>query len=281
MLKRTMQPISLAKALDETHQKYWGGTSSDLVNASNCKSLLLAFGDVPIGAIDSNRIDTVIRQWQRQGKAPATIKRHLSILSKAFKNAYRLGWIDRPPVIEAPKVPPNNRIRCLSKQEEMTILDCLFKRDLKAYQFCIVALDTGLRVSEVLGLTPANIQGNHVTVYETKNGKPRSIPLTNRAKLILSEGGSDPFFKGLQYSRLKYLWNLMKYELGYQHDTDLVIHTLRHTFISRLVQNGVHLLTVQQLAGHSSPNMTARYTHFASHHLESAIATLEEPVCSV
>src|SRR5262249_40892095 len=40
-------------------------------------------------------------------------------------------------------------------------------------------------------------------------------------------------------------------------------HALRHTFVSRLVMNGVDLRTVQELAGHKSIAMTMRYAHLA------------------
>src|SRR5262249_2768732 len=40
-------------------------------------------------------------------------------------------------------------------------------------------------------------------------------------------------------------------------------HALRHTFVSRLVMNGVDLRTVQELAGHKTIAMTMRYAHLA------------------
>ena len=56
----------------------------------------------------------------------------------------------------------------------------------------------------------------------------------------------------------------------------VVFHTLRHTFASWLVQNGVDLYTVQKLMGHSSISMTERYAHLAQDNLKSAVRKLEE-----
>jgi integrase len=57
--------------------------------------------------------------------------------------------------------------------------------------------------------------------------------------------------------------------------TDVSLHTLRHTFISRLVQAGRPLPEVAALAGHRDIKMTLRYAHLAPEHLREGIAALE------
>lgn len=54
-------------------------------------------------------------------------------------------------------------------------------------------------------------------------------------------------------------------------------HTLRHTFASRLVMAGVDLKTVQELMGHKTIAMTARYAHLAPTHKLQALETLVRP----
>jgi len=53
------------------------------------------------------------------------------------------------------------------------------------------------------------------------------------------------------------------------------LHTLRHTFISRLVQAGRPLPEVAALAGHRDIKMTLRYAHLAPSHLRAGIQALE------
>ena len=53
------------------------------------------------------------------------------------------------------------------------------------------------------------------------------------------------------------------------------LHTLRHTFISRLVQAGRPLPEVAALAGHRDITMTMRYAHLAPSHLRAGIQALE------
>jgi len=57
-------------------------------------------------------------------------------------------------------------------------------------------------------------------------------------------------------------------------------HALRHTFISRLVMNGVDLRTVQELAGHKSIAMTMRSAHLAPSHLDAAIEKTMSPTAT-
>lgn len=52
-------------------------------------------------------------------------------------------------------------------------------------------------------------------------------------------------------------------------------HYLRHTFASHLVMNGVDLLTVKELLGHKSIDMTLRYSHLSPSHRRKAVESLK------
>ena len=56
----------------------------------------------------------------------------------------------------------------------------------------------------------------------------------------------------------------------------VVFHTLRHTYASWLVQNGVDLYTVKELMGHSTLPMTERYAHLSKENLKNAVKKLED-----
>ena len=57
---------------------------------------------------------------------------------------------------------------------------------------------------------------------------------------------------------------------------DFRFHDLRHTFASHLVMAGVDLVTVKEILGHKTINMTNRYTHLAQEHKAQAVAKLED-----
>ena len=56
---------------------------------------------------------------------------------------------------------------------------------------------------------------------------------------------------------------------------DFTFHDLRHTFASHLAMSGVDLLTIKELLGHKSINMTLRYAHLSPNHRRKAIASLK------
>ena len=52
-------------------------------------------------------------------------------------------------------------------------------------------------------------------------------------------------------------------------------HTMRHTAITRLIQAGVDLSTVQRISGHKTLAMVLRYTHIEGSHIDAAIYSLD------
>ena len=57
-----------------------------------------------------------------------------------------------------------------------------------------------------------------------------------------------------------------------------MFHTLRHTFASWLVMQGIDLFTVKELLGHQTIAMTERYAHLAPDAMRGAVSAIEETV---
>ena len=58
----------------------------------------------------------------------------------------------------------------------------------------------------------------------------------------------------------------------------VTFHTLRHTYASWLVQQGVDLYTVKELMGHSSLAVTERYSHLRKENLTNAVKRFEDGI---
>ena len=170
---------------------------------------------------------------------------------------------------------PQGRLRWLTEDEIKKLLDACSKsrnRDLRAA--VVVALNTGLRRSELLGLTweRVDLSRGVIRLEVTKSGKRREVPLNAESYAALvsfNQRESARVFKN-QSLRKAYENAVSNAKLD-----DVNFHTLRHTFASWAVMRGVSLKELQELLGHSSLAMTMRYAHLAPERLRSAVTRLE------
>jgi len=102
-----------------------------------------------------------------------------------------------------------------------------------------------------------------ITLWKTKTGKPRTIPLTPRAVEALEwsreEGHVRPF-DAVSYEAFK------QYVVRRANDLqmrDVVVYTFRHTCAARLVQRGADIMRVKQWMGHSNIETTLGYAKLA------------------
>ena len=141
------------------------------------------------------------------------------------------------------------RFRRLTKKECKLLLygnhTPLFMR-----QFIELALETGMRRGELLGIQQEHIQRNTLLIPKRKNGARNSlIPLSNRAMELLEQ--MDWPIK-LHYEGIKSKWRRLceKYQI-----LDLHFHDLRHEALSRYLEQGVSIQDVQVLSGHRDINV--------------------------
>lgn len=136
-------------------------------------------------------------------------------------------------------------------------------------------LFTGARKREALDAQWSNINlsERHWIIPDTKSGKPRIIYLNENCIDLLTElissSPSDPMSRrylfpnpktGKPYVCIFHSWKIARDSAGLN---EIRIHDLRHTYASRLVNNGVPLYDVQALLGHSSIKTTQRYAHLS------------------
>src|SRR5687768_15208751 len=117
-------------------------------------------------------------------KAPATVNRGLTAVSKLLGYARKKGWLTQE--IDLPWQPePKGRIRVLTEEEEHRLLEHM-PRDVKA--LCILAVETGCRRGELLRITAKDrTRENWLVLPQTKAGEPQGVPLTERAQAALAD----------------------------------------------------------------------------------------------
>lgn len=272
MKTKTTQAVA-----DETLERYWKHSKSERWSWKNAAYVVSLLGaDTPITHVNERTIDGLVSIMESKGLAGSTINRKLATLSKMLRHSYRMGYVSRIPSIERKKE-PRGRIRWLRDDEEGQLLQAFRATDLAMYRFVVALLDTGARTGELLKLTRPDISSDVMHLWDTKNGRNRSIPLTTRAACALrDQAGVDHRLFTFTPSRFSKIWDKVRAGLGMTNDPQFVPHMLRHTCASRLVQRGVDLRVVQEWLGHNSITTTMRYSHLSPRQLMSARDVLEK-----
>ena len=274
---------TLTHAYEQTCEHVWSHAKGSQHCMNNGRMALRYFGeDAPLAAITMSEVDTWIKSMRDNQQGNSTINRKLSALSKMMRFAISRGGLDHRPPIPRLKEPPG-RTRIVTPEEEARIFRFLKEWDLTEESALIaVLLDTGMRISEVRHLKEKDIdlKARVIRIWLTKNDNPRSVPMTQRVYEILSsrsiEHGDNQFFPRT-YTHYHLVWEKIRTAMCLRHDRQFVLHCLRHTCASRLVQNGVQLQVVKEWMGHRSFQMTLRYAHILPINLMQAVSALEPP----
>jgi integrase/recombinase XerC len=145
---------------------------------------------------------------------------------------------------------------------------------------------TGIRVSELCGLEPGNVDYGRRTVrVRGKGDKERTVPvgvpalraltrwLDGGRPVLATEASGPALFLGVRGGRLdprtaRRIVHERLREAGASRDTGP--HGLRHSAATHLLEGGADLRSVQEILGHSSPATTQIYTHVSIERLKSS-----------
>jgi site-specific recombinase XerD len=172
----------------------------------------------------------------------------------------------------------------LSKHEAELIYKQIHNVKHKAI-FCLL-YGCGLRRSEVLHLKPHDIDRTRmiVNVRQAKNNKDRQVMLDKKLLLLLEQ-----YYR--QYRPTEYMFNgqygniysgssinlfLKYYSKKARVKKKVKAHTLRHSFATHLLEDGVDISIIQKLLGHASLKTTLIYVHISNKH----ISGIKSPVSS-
>lgn len=222
-----------------------------------------------------------------QGYAISSVNMALSALKGIAQTAFNMRLLDADELarikgVKRVKGVPEPKGRALSKQELKRLVDSAKGQAVKAcahrdIAMLLTATGAGLRASEltVLQLKDIDLQSGCITVTRGKGRKYREVyvakPVVTALKRWLKYRGEHA---GALFSRISKIGTVAVTGLstaGFASILERMAesanvasfspHDLRRTFITRLLEEGVDINTVRQLAGHADIATTARYDH--------------------
>jgi len=170
----------------------------------------------------------------------------LAVLKHLLRVAKKWGYLQTVIDIELPKK-PQGRERYLEQEEiDRLLAACALSKNSYLTTIVIVALTTGMRKEEILKLQweRVNLSTFAITLYKTKSGKPRSIPIHADLEAALRAHESDPAKRqGLLFTKRDgRAWGQVRTAFETALDRagikDFRFHDLRHTFSSHFVMRG-------------------------------------------
>ncbi|KTR98644.1 site-specific integrase [Pantoea dispersa] len=229
---------------------------------------------VDIATYRDGRLATVSDRTGRPVSAN-TVRLEMALLS-ALYNLARIEWgtCTHNPVEHVRKPQASSgRTRRLTSLEERRIRRALRARNAELSMIFTLALETAMRQGEILALRWEHVDLNlgiaHLPM--TKNGTPRDVPLSYKARQALGActgALSGPVFSYTS-NGFKSAWRSILAGLGIK---DLHFHDLRHEAVSRLFELGtLNVMEVAAISGHKSLNMLKRYTHLRATQLVSKL----------
>jgi integrase len=148
---------------------------------------------------------------------------------------------------------------------------------------CLFLLSTGARLNEALNARweHFDLERRNWTIpsAHSKSRKIRSIPLNDQAISILESLGTQdkydhPFIgRRGKLTTINRVWDRLRNDAGLPH---LRLHDLRHNYASFLINSGRSLYDVQNILGHSDPQVTQRYAHLSTKSLQDAASTASD-----
>lgn len=209
------------------------------------------------------------------GRKPATVNRYVAVLRRLCNLAVRAGDIPANPLDPVEDIPERNtRNRILRPEEEERLLPELNQ---DGQDIVCLALWTGARRESIFALEQDRVDLSRGTItYRDKNGSLHTVYLAEpaldilRRRLEAENRWVFPSRKNPATHRCARAWSRFQWRPALKRAgiRDLVFHDLKHTFVSRHLEQGTDVKTVQELVNHKTLSMTAqRYASLSPAHL--------------
>ena len=228
-----------------------------------------------------------VMEWLSEYKErvkPGTINNKINLLNVIFQhgidqNLYRFNNPMRN--VKKYKI-DDKRLRYLSKPEVSQLMEAVRDKP-NLYLFCKLALNTGARLSTLVRIHKSDIRGDQIKLYNVKTARhyygfidqETQELLQERTGYVLSwrDGTEPPDVNEYQW-RMRRIFDPLFNDGVNDPMERVVIHTLRHTTASLLVQNGTPLHVVQKILDHQSIRSTERYAKLHEDNIKTELHKL-------
>ena len=221
--------------------------------------------------VHRNAIDQYLAKLHDYGWKPASIRRMLSTIRCFYNYAMKKELIDKNPAryCEMPKRPRN-----LPNTIEPEAIEAYIDNERNPLEMrALVALlyETGVRISEALAIETrdVNAREHSIRIYG-KGLKTRIVYYGYRTQKTMNAylgNRRGQIFKGEQRN---YRWEIWRALKGHSTNGTASPHMIRHTYATRMLNQGMPLAALQMLLGHAKPETTGIYAHIAQTTVKTA-----------
>ncbi|MGX0966759.1 integrase [Bradyrhizobium japonicum] len=278
---RSLNTITVAQLLTRYRDSITSGKRGIVPERKRIEVFLRQrWSALPLARIDaatfSRYRDTRLKQVQ-----PGTVIRELGLLSSIFETARR-EWgytaLQNPLAgLRKPRTPEGRERRLKPGELQALTNACSTVAGSWLLHGFQLAIETGLRRGELLGIRWQHVRFDTAVLHVpfTKTDKSRTIPLTDRAKAILTDQKAEcstdaEYAFPVSANAFRLAWERCKRRaersgcIGIQ---ELRFHDLRHEAISRFFEMGLNPAEVASISGHRDLRMLLRYTHLTPEYL--------------
>jgi len=267
-------PYLVKKLTDELKLRGYSKRTIDIY--TSCVDKYFSYKKVDLETFDSNNFKQFILMKIDKKLSPQTINLHINAV-KFFYSIYGQS-VEGIHVVKRNKKLPV----VLSKNEIKSLIDSIYNA--KHRLLVKLAYGSGLRLSEIIGVKVGDIDFDNLTLHvkSGKGGKDRITTLSGKLcddlrNLIAGKNADDFLFESnrggiLSQRSVQYIFKtaLKKSEVR----KNASFHSLRHSFATHLLENGVDIRYIQELLGHSSIKTTQIYTKVA----KNKIGNIKSPL---
>jgi len=256
-LERTKTELRLKNYSSKTEKSYL-----------RCLAEYLAYLGTETPSVNTDAIKRFLLEKQSSGKAPQTVNFYLNAINFFYREVLAL-----PARVEIKFAKRSKKLPVVLSREEVQKIITAPKNSKNR---CLLALTygSGLRVSEVVSLKIGDLDFDRMLIHlkDAKGNKdrltllPESL-LLDLKNLIASREASDYLFSSERGGALSSRTAQAIFYLALEKSgvtKAVTFHSLRHSFATHLLENGVDIRYVQELLGHNSIKTTQIYTHMTS-----------------